>query len=158
MVGLYGFSNGHQYNLDEVQNSVSQQQWAKFRFIKGDITQLKQCQQACQGIDYVLHQVALSSVPRIIADPISTNGNNISGFLNMLVATNNVNYQAIETALENLQVKVMLAQAEYRNFRAGDVGHSQTDVSKAKELLGYQPSHRVVQGINEAMLWYKGVK
>ena len=296
VVGLDNFSTGHQYNLDEVQSSVSQEQWANFSFIKGDITQLEDCQQACQGVDYVLHQAALGSVPRSIADPITTNANNISGFLNMLVAARDANvssftyaassstygdhpalpklegnigkplspyavtkyvnelyadvfaktygfntiglryfnvfgkrqdpngayaavipkwtaamlqgeqvfingdgetsrdfcyiantvqmnilaattsdtaknqvyncavgdrttlnelYQAIINSLENLDVKVAPEQPEYRDFRAGDVRHSQADVSKAKTLLGYEPSHRIGQGIDEAMPWYK---
>lgn len=87
VVGLDNFATGHQRNLDEVQSLVSAAQWANFRFIKGDIRKLEHCQQACQGVDYVLHQAALGSVPRSINDPITTNDTNISGFLNMLVAS-----------------------------------------------------------------------
>ena len=86
VVGLDNFATGHQHNLDEVKALVSPQQWANFRFINGDIRELTDCQQACAGVDYVLHQAALGSVPRSIADPITTNATNISGFLNMLVA------------------------------------------------------------------------
>lgn len=86
VVGLDNFATGHQRNLDEVQSLVSPQQWSRFQFIKGDICRLDDCQQACEGVDYVLHQAALGSVPRSLADPITTNANNISGFLNMLVA------------------------------------------------------------------------
>ncbi len=86
VVGLDNFATGHQRNLDEVQTLVSPAQWANFRFIKGDICQLQDCHTACQGVDYVLHQAALGSVPRSVADPITTNANNITGFLNMLVA------------------------------------------------------------------------
>lgn len=86
VVGLDNFATGHQRNLDEVQSLVSPEQWACFRFIKGDIRELTDCQQACEGVDYVLHQAALGSVPRSLADPITTNATNISGFLNMLVA------------------------------------------------------------------------
>ena len=86
VVGLDNFATGHQRNLDEVQTLVSPAQWARFKFIKGDICQLQDCHTACQGVDYVLHQAALGSVPRSVADPITTNANNISGFLNMLVA------------------------------------------------------------------------
>ena len=298
VVGLDNFATGHQYNLDEVQSLVTAEQWNNFNFIEGDIRQLEDCQRACQGVNYVLHQAALGSVPRSIADPITTNSANITGFLNMLVAardaqvqsftyaassstygdhpalpkvednigkplspyavtkyvnelyadvfaktygfnciglryfnvfgkrqdpngayaavipkwtaamlqgeqvfingdgetsrdfcyiantvqmnllaatTNNPDaknqvynvavgdrttlndlYQAIKTALENLEVTVTPEQPEYRDFRAGDVRHSQADVSKAKELLGYAPSHRISQGIDEAMPWYKG--
>jgi UDP-N-acetylglucosamine 4-epimerase len=86
VVGLDNFATGHQYNLDEVQGLVSKEQWAKFKFIEGDIRQFDTCQKACAGVDYVLHEAALGSVPRSIADPIATNETNISGFLNMLTA------------------------------------------------------------------------
>ena len=86
VVGLDNFATGYQRNLDEVQQLVSPQQWANFTFIKGDIRSSADCQQACSGVDYVLHQAALGSVPRSIADPITSNDTNISGFLNMLVA------------------------------------------------------------------------
>jgi UDP-N-acetylglucosamine 4-epimerase len=86
VVGLDNFATGHQRNLDEVQTLVSPAQWANFSFINGDIRQLEHCQQACSGVDYVLHQAALGSVPRSINDPITTNDTNISGFLNILVA------------------------------------------------------------------------
>ena len=86
VVGLDNFATGHQHNMDEVRGTVSSKQWANFRFIHGDIRQLKDCQTACEGVDYVLHQAALGSVPRSIADPITTNSTNIDGFLNMLVA------------------------------------------------------------------------
>ncbi|MCA4780533.1 Vi polysaccharide biosynthesis UDP-N-acetylglucosaminuronic acid C-4 epimerase TviC [Acinetobacter towneri] len=86
VVGLDNFATGHQHNLDEVQSLVSAAQWAKFTFYEGDIRNLEDCQKACAGVDYVLHEAALGSVPRSIADPITTNATNISGFLNMLTA------------------------------------------------------------------------
>jgi len=86
VVGLDNFATGFQHNLDEVQGLVSSEQWQRFRFIEGDIRKLTDCQSVCVDIDYVLHQAALGSVPRSIADPINTNDTNISGFLNMLVA------------------------------------------------------------------------
>ena len=86
VVGLDNFATGHQHNLDEVQSLVTAEQWAKFSFIEGDIRQFSDCQKACAGVDYVLHEAALGSVPRSIADPITTNETNISGFLNMLTA------------------------------------------------------------------------
>lgn len=86
VVGLDSFATGHQRNLDEVQTLVTPAQWANFNFILGDIRELVDCQKACQGVDYVLHQAALGSVPRSLEDPITTNGTNITGFLNMLVA------------------------------------------------------------------------
>lgn len=86
VVGLDNFATGHQYNLDEVQTLVSPAQWNNFSFIEGDIRNFEDCQKACLGVDYVLHQAALGSVPRSIADPITTNATNITGFLNMLIA------------------------------------------------------------------------
>jgi len=86
VVGLDNFSTGHQHNLDQVKESVSVKQWSRFRMIAGDIRDLKDCQDACAGVDYVLHQAALGSVPRSLEDPLLTNENNINGFLNMLVA------------------------------------------------------------------------
>jgi UDP-N-acetylglucosamine 4-epimerase len=93
VVGLDNFATGHQHNLDEVQALVSPEQWANFRFLRGDIRALADCQQACEGVDYVLHQAALGSVPRSIEDPITTNGTNIDGFLNMLVAARDAQVQ-----------------------------------------------------------------
>ena len=86
VVGLDNFATGHQYNLDEVQTLVSPAQWNNFSFIEGDIRNFEDCQKACMDVDYVLHQAALGSVPRSIADPITTNATNITGFLNMLTA------------------------------------------------------------------------
>ena len=91
VVGLDSFATGHQRNLDEVQTLVTPEQWARFRMVRGDIRELQDCQAAMQWdeqttVNYVLHQAALGSVPRSIADPIATNAANITGFLNMLVA------------------------------------------------------------------------
>lgn len=86
VVGLDNFATGHRRNLDEVKTLVTQAQWRRFRFIEGDIADLADCRSAVIGVDYVLHQAALGSVPRSIADPIATNQANVTGFLNMLVA------------------------------------------------------------------------
>ncbi|MDM1695102.1 Vi polysaccharide biosynthesis UDP-N-acetylglucosaminuronic acid C-4 epimerase TviC [Thiopseudomonas alkaliphila] len=98
VVGLDNFATGHQHNLDEVQGLVSAEQWARFSFIEGDIRNLADCQQACAGVDYVLHQAALGSVPRSINDPILTNSANITGFLNMLVAARDAKVQSFTYA------------------------------------------------------------
>lgn len=86
VVGLDNFATGHQHNLGEVRSLVTPGQWDRFRFIEGDIRELDVCHKACEGIDYVLHQAALGSVPRSINDPVTTNSTNIDGYLNMLVA------------------------------------------------------------------------
>ncbi len=86
VIGLDNFSTGFKHNLTEVQKQVSADQWERFSFMEGDIRDLATCKTACAHIDHVLHEAALGSVPRSIEDPIRTNENNISGFLNMLVA------------------------------------------------------------------------
>jgi UDP-N-acetylglucosamine/UDP-N-acetylgalactosamine 4-epimerase len=86
VVGLDNFSTGYQRNLDEVRTSVTPEQWTRFRFIEGDIRNLADCRTAMKGVDNVLQQAALGSVPRSVNDPITTHEVNNSGFLNMLVA------------------------------------------------------------------------
>nr|WP_320193802.1 SDR family oxidoreductase [uncultured Desulfobacter sp.] len=86
VIGLDNFSTGFQHNLDQVKESVDPEAWQNFSFVKGDITNADTCQAVCKGQDYVLHQAALGSVPRSVADPLTTNENNITGFLNMLTA------------------------------------------------------------------------
>lgn len=294
VIGLDNFATGYQKNLDEVRTLVTDQQWQGFTFIEGDIRDVNTCLNASKNVDYVLHQAALGSVPRSIADPITTNSANITGFLNMLEAAkqNNVtsfvyaassstygDHPALPKVEENIgnplspyavtkyvnelyadvysrtygfkciglryfnvfgrrqdpdgayaavipkwtasmikgeqvfingdgltsrdfcyientvQMNILAAtaqddakahvynvavgdrttlndlfssiksaliasnveitqNAEYRDFRAGDVRHSQADVSKAIKNLGYAPSHRIQDGILEAMPWY----
>jgi UDP-N-acetylglucosamine 4-epimerase len=296
VVGLDNFATGHQHNLDQVRGLVTPAQWDRFRFIKGDIRKLDDCRAACAGVDYVLHQAALGSVPRSLEDPVTTNATNIDGFLNMLVAardagikrfvyaassstygdhqglpkvedrigkplspyavtklvneqyadvfaraygfrtiglryfnifgqrqdpngayaavvpkwtaammagdqvwingdgetsrdfcyianavqanllaatvanddaTNQVYNVAVgdRTTLNDLfeAIRVLLAprfahladfKPSYRDFRAGDVRHSLADITKARTLLGYEPSHRIGEGLREAMDWY----
>jgi UDP-N-acetylglucosamine 4-epimerase len=294
VVGLDNFATGYQHNLDEVRASVSAKQWSNFRFIQGDIREASTCAQAVEGAECVLHQAALGSVPRSLADPVTTNDVNISGFLNMLVAardakvlsfvyaassstygdhpalpkvedqigtplspyavtkyvnelyadvfarsygfktiglryfnvfgkrqdpegayaavipkwiaamlggeavsvngdgdtsrdfcfvdnavqanilaalagdegTNQVYNVAVNarTSLNALHQHLVSTLAEngvsyslapnYREFRAGDVRHSQADISKAQRLLGYEPSHTILQGLQAAMPWY----
>ncbi len=89
VIGLDNFSTGHGHNLDDVSDQVGDNAWNLFTFIKGDIRNQDDCQKSCEGVDYVLHQAALGSVPRSVDDPIRTNQSNIDGFLNMLVASRN---------------------------------------------------------------------
>ncbi|MBF6616461.1 MAG: Vi polysaccharide biosynthesis UDP-N-acetylglucosaminuronic acid C-4 epimerase TviC [Candidimonas sp.] len=294
VVGLDNFSTGHQYNLDEVQKTVTPQQWANFSFIEGDIRELDTCRLALKGVDHVLHQAALGSVPRSLKDPITTNSVNIDGFLNLLVAARDAEVQSFVYAASSstygdhealpkvedrigrplspyavtkyvnelyadvfaraygfgsiglryfnvfgkrqdpngayaavipkwiaamirgedvvvngdgetsrdfcfidnvVQANILasLAQPEgvnqvynvaynartslnelfdylaktlgttgivydkqpvYAEFRPGDVRHSQADISKAKQLLGYEPMHNIVQGLEVSMPWY----
>ena len=95
VIGLDNFDTGYQYNIDQAINDAQEATGrslnSNFIFINGDIRELKDCQKACSGVDYVLHQAALGSVPRSIKDPINTNKANIDGFLNMLVASKDAN-------------------------------------------------------------------
>jgi UDP-N-acetylglucosamine 4-epimerase len=110
VVGLDNFATGHQRNLDEVRQIVSAEQWSNFRFIEGDVLNIADCRAAMTwepsvssiaalpmrfSVDYVLHQAALGSVPRSVEDPLTTNGVNITGFLNVLVAARDANVKRI---------------------------------------------------------------
>uniref|UniRef100_UPI003340B5E8 SDR family oxidoreductase n=1 Tax=Castellaniella defragrans TaxID=75697 RepID=UPI003340B5E8 len=294
VVGLDNFATGYQRNLDEVERLVTPARWARFRFIEGDIRDLDTCRAALRGVEHVLHQAALGSVPRSIKDPITSNAVNIGGQLNMLVAARdegvktfvyaassstygdhpglpkvedrigkplspyavtkyvnelyadvfaraygfgtvglryfnvfgrrqdpdgayaavipkwvsamirqedvtingdgetsrdfcfidnvvqanllasfappegvnqvyNVAYNARTTLnqlFEHLRETlgrngVSYARApSHRDFRPGDVRHSQADITKARTLLGYEPSHDILQGLEVAMPWY----
>ena len=300
VVGLDNLDTGHQINLDQAlaeANRISGKDLSgNFRFINGDISNLEDCEKACSGVDYVLHQAALGSVPRSIQDPVNSNNANVVGFLNMLIASRDANikrfvyaassstygdsvelpkvedrvgnplspyavtklvnelyasvfaktynfrtiglryfnvfgrrqspqgaYAAVipkwvsamlngddvfingdgETSrdfcyVENVvQMNILAATTDnegaidqvfnvalndvtslnelhqmirerlvglvpelrikdpiYRDFRLGDIRHSQANIDKAKKLLGYQPSHKVSEGMDEAIVWY----
>ena len=85
VVCLDNFSTGHRHNIEQFLSNPN------FTLIEGDIRNLETCEKAVSGIDFVLHQAALGSVPRSINDPITTNEVNVSGFLNMLTASRNAN-------------------------------------------------------------------
>ncbi len=298
VTGLDNMMTGHRDNLEQVRRLVPAEAWHGFRFIEGDIRCIATCGDACDGVDFVLHQAALGSVGRSLADPILTSDINMIGFLNMLVAardarvrrvvyaassatygdhpdlpkveehigrplspyavTKHVNevyadmfarcygtdtiglryfnvfgprqdpagpYAAVipqwfaamiadrpltiygdgsstrdfcyidnvvqanllaclsenpaainqvynvainaRTSLNELYglMRAMLLQRfphlagyrpRYADFRPGDVRHSQADIGKAARLLGYQPTHRLEQGLAEAIDWYVG--
>ncbi len=87
VIGLDNFSTGHHYNLEQIKASITDKQWGNFNFQEGDITHFETCQNITKNVDIVLHQAALGSVPRSIDNPILTNFNNVTGFLNMLTAS-----------------------------------------------------------------------
>ena len=296
VTGLDNFSTGYQHNLDQVRELVGAKAWANFNFIEGDIRNLGDCAKATQHIDYVLHHAALGSVSRSLEDPILANDNNVTGFLNVLLAARDAKvkrfiYAAssstygdhpglpkVESAIGNplspyavtkyvnelyadvfsrcygtesiglryfnvfgprqdpngaysavipqwiaaliknrplfingdgetsrdfcfvdnvIQANLLAALADepgavnqvynvalnertslnqlhemmrsllvaqfphlhdhapqHVDFRAGDIRHSQADISKAKKLLGFEPTHRIGEGLKQAMDWY----
>lgn len=296
VVSIDNFATGYRRNLDEVQSIVGADNWSRHRFVEADICDLDACREVCCGVDFVLHQAALGSVPRSLANPLATNEANVGGFLNMFVAardagvkrfvyaassstygdhaalpkveerigkplspyavTKLVNelyaevfarcygfqsvglryfnvfgarqdpegayaaviprwtramllgepvvvngdgetsrdfcfvdnavqanllaatvedvaavnqvynvavddrtslnrlFEILREALGKFRPEVESIRPVYRDFRAGDVRHSQADVTKARRLLGYQPTHRLVEGVKAAMPWY----
>lgn len=86
VVSLDNFATGHRENLEEVRRLVGADRWRRHRFIEADIVDAARCHEACKGVDVVLHEAALGSVPRSIEDPLRTHAANATGFLNMLVA------------------------------------------------------------------------
>jgi UDP-N-acetylglucosamine 4-epimerase len=86
VVSLDNFATGHRHNLEQIRAAVGEAAWKRHTFIEGDITDPQTCLDACQGIDIVLHEAALGSVPRSIATPLVTHAANATGFVNMLDA------------------------------------------------------------------------
>lgn len=86
VVGLDNFATGYRRNLEDVRRNVGEEKWGNFLFHEGNIENLGDCKACCRGVDYVLHEAALGSVPRSIEDPIATNRSNVDGFVNMFVA------------------------------------------------------------------------
>ncbi len=93
VVGLDNFATGHKVNLEEVRKAVGDENWKRHQFTEADITDLAACHRACAGVDVVLHQAALGSVPRSITDPMATHRANVDGFLNMLIAARDAGVQ-----------------------------------------------------------------
>ena len=86
VTSLDNFSTGHRANLDAVRQAVGEAAWQRHHFVQGDIADSAACQAACAGVDVVLHQAALGSVPRSLADPLATHAANATGFVNLLDA------------------------------------------------------------------------
>lgn len=95
VVGLDNFSTGFEENLTQIKNSLPKEQVNNFVFIKGDIRDSETCLKACNGIDFVLHQAALGSVPRSIKDPLQSNDVNVSGALNIFHAAKENNVKRV---------------------------------------------------------------
>jgi len=88
VVGLDNYATGFCANLEDVRDNVGANLWKNFSMVDGDIRDLATCQRAADGIDYILHQAALGSVPRSIANPADSHAANVTGFLNILIAAN----------------------------------------------------------------------
>ncbi len=86
VIGLDNFATGYRHNLQQVLDSLPAEDAQRFHFIEGDIRDLAACESATPGVDFILHQAALGSVPRSIKEPLTTHATNVDGFLNMLVA------------------------------------------------------------------------
>jgi UDP-N-acetylglucosamine 4-epimerase len=86
VIGLDNFSTGYRRNLDEVRGAVSSAQWSRFNPVEGDVSDARTCQETCKAVDFVLHQAALGSVPASLVDPAATHRNNVTGFINILMA------------------------------------------------------------------------
>ena len=86
VIALDSFATGHHANLESVRQSVGEEAWKRFTLVEGDIQDPAACRFACAGADYVLHQAALGSVPRSLADPVTSNAVNVGGFVTMLTA------------------------------------------------------------------------
>lgn len=91
VIGLDNFSTGYMHNLKEIENCVTKEEWSHFSFIEGDISNFETCQEVTKGVDIILNQAALGSVPRSIDNPIISNNSNVTGFLNMLTAAKDNN-------------------------------------------------------------------
>jgi UDP-N-acetylglucosamine 4-epimerase len=85
VIGLDDFSTGHQHNVDDVRSSHPDRA-ERYTFVRGDICEAEACRAVCQGVDYVLHEAALGSVPRSIEEPMSAHQNNVTGFLQVMLA------------------------------------------------------------------------
>lgn len=86
VVGLDNFATGHRRNLEEVRAQVGDDRWSRFQFIEADIRDRDACARAVDGVEFVLHQAALGSVPRSMADPLNSHDSNVTGFINLLDA------------------------------------------------------------------------
>jgi UDP-N-acetylglucosamine 4-epimerase len=296
VIGLDNFSTGSNKNLVDIELSVNKDQWKNFTFLEGDILSFETCLRVCKNADFVLHQAALGSVPRSIENPIRSHESNVTGFINILTASRDMNikkfvyaassstygdhpdlpkiesrigkplspyavtklvdelyagvyadiynfnsiglryfnvfgprqtinspyaavipvwmgaiqsnqdifingdgetsrdftyiqnviqanvlaalsdglddthfvfnvavgdrtslnslYQYIAEEVNKIDPSINVGKPKYKDFRSGDVRHSQADINKAKKLLGYEPSHTVKKGIKETVCWY----
>ena len=139
---LDNFATGHIENI----LPLFEKHPGRFTLLVGDIRNMEDCRKAVDGMEYVLHEAALGSVPRSIKDPITTNAVNIGGFLNMLVAARNAGVRRF--VFGRRQDPNGAYAAVIPLFVKKFMRH------KAKRLLGYDPQFSMRQGLKEAVKWY----
>src|SRR5262249_14341946 len=86
VIGLDNFATGKKQNLEEVKSLVGTDSWDRFQLVTGDLIDPAICAKVCQGVDFVLHQAALGSVPLSMTEPLRCHETNVTGFLNLLIA------------------------------------------------------------------------
>ena len=94
VVGIDNFSTGQIKNLKDVKKNVGLKKWKNFKFFEGDLSNIKICQKIIKNIDIVIHQAARGSIPKSTKDPISTNQDNITSFLNILTVSKDKNVKS----------------------------------------------------------------
>ena len=94
VIGIDNLSTGILKNLKSVENAVGKKKWKKFKFVKGDLSNLKDCHKVIKNVDIVLHQAARGSIPKSTKDPITTNNHNITAFLNILNVSKDKNIKS----------------------------------------------------------------
>lgn len=139
---LDNFATGHIENI----LPLFEKHPGRFSLLVGDIRNMEDCRKAVDGMEYVLHEAALGSVPRSIKDPITTNAVNIGGFLNMLVAARNAGVRRF--VFGRRQDPNGAYAAVIPLFVKKFMRH------EAKRLLGYDPQFSMRQGLKEAVKWY----
>lgn len=93
--GIDNFATGYKRNLDDIRKSVHPEAWDRLQFQEADITDFEVCRKACKGVQQILHQAAIGSVPRSLKDPLTTHHTNVDGFVNMLVAAKEAQCQSL---------------------------------------------------------------
>jgi len=93
--GLDDFSSGKKQNLEVVRARVTPSQWKRFNFREGDIADLELCQEACAGVEIILHHAAMVSVPLSTEKPLLCHASNVTGFLNLLLAARKAGCQRL---------------------------------------------------------------
>lgn len=86
VVGLDNFSTGHRKNLEQVRDLVAAEEWERFTLLEGDVADGEVCRLAVRGVDYILHEAAMASVPQSLEEPLACHNANVTGFLNLLIA------------------------------------------------------------------------